>query len=125
MMNYLLVGIGGFAGALIRYAVSGWFSERLADGGFPWGTLVVNITGSLLLGFLSSVAIERGVMTPETRLALMVGLLGAYTTFSTWSLETVNLLRAGSVFLAAVNAAGSLIAGLTSVWLGIVLGKLV
>ena len=88
-MQLVLVGLGGFAGAVLRWLVDGWVSERNPTA-FPFGTLVINLTGSFLLGALFAWVIERDVLPPDVRLPLMVGFLGAYTTFSTFMLESWN-----------------------------------
>lgn len=92
--------------------------------GFPWGTLVINVSGSFLLGVLFGLEFRR-VLPPDARLALAIGLIGAYTTFSTWSVETLRLAQSGSYGLAAVNAIGSTMLGLVAAWLGVALGRLV
>jgi len=125
MRMVVAVGAAGFLGAIARYGVEGLVSERTTSA-FPWGTMVVNVTGSLVLGFLFAALIEgRIVVSPWLRTAATVGFVGAYTTFSTFSLETFRLFEDGAYLLAGVNAVGSLIAGLTGVYVGIVLGRLV
>jgi CrcB protein len=116
------VGIAGALGALARYGLGGLVSERF-PGAFPWGTFVVNVTGSFLLGILFVVLTERALVSPATRTTLMIGFVGAYTTFSTLSLETFRLIEDGAWGLAALNALGSLALGLVAVWLGVVVGR--
>jgi CrcB protein len=118
------VAVAGAVGALARYWLEGLVIRR-TGGGFPWGTLVVNVTGAFVLGFLFTVLTERFRVSPWIRTSLTVGLLGAYTTFSTLSFETFRLLEDGAVWLAAANGAGSLVAGLGAVYLGVVLGRVV
>ena len=118
------IGVAGAAGGLARYAVDGWISER-SVGGFPWGTFVVNVTGALLLGFLFTVLTERFRVSPWLRSTLTIGFLGAYTTFSTFTLETFRLMEDGAYVLATANAVGSLTAGLLAVYAGVVLGRVV
>lgn len=115
------VGIAGAAGALLRWGISVWVGRRFP--GFPWGTLVINVTGSFLLGLLFVVLTERSTASPALRVSLTTGLLGAYTTFSTFSLETVRLVEDGAVGAAAANVAASLALGLVGVWLGVSLGR--
>ena len=115
------VGIAGACGALARWAVSAWFGRRFPD--FPWGTLVINVTGSFLLGLLFVVLTERSTASPAFRVSLTTGLLGAYTTFSTFSLETVRMVEDGAIGAAAANVAASLTLGLVGVWLGVWLGR--
>ncbi|OAG28491.1 fluoride efflux transporter CrcB [Thermodesulfatator autotrophicus] len=121
MKTYLLVGAGGFLGAMARYWVSGLalhFSTR-----FPLGTLLVNVLGSFFLGFLMTLVSETLLVSPETRLFLAIGFLGAFTTFSTFAYETNSLLEGGQFFLAFLNVVISLSLGLIGVRLGIWVAK--
>jgi fluoride exporter len=118
----LWIGIAGFFGALARYHVEGWVS-RATRSPFPWGTMVVNTTGCFLLGFLFTVLAERFLPHPTLRSALTIGFLGAYTTFSTFALETLQLGQDGAALLAVVNTAASLVAGVCAAWLGMVAGR--
>ena len=122
-MQLVLVGLGGFAGAVLRWLVDGWVSERNPTA-FPFGTLVINLTGSFLLGALFAWVIERDVLPPDVRLPLMVGFLGAYTTFSTFMLESWRLVEEGAYGLAAANLAGSVVLGLVAVVAGLAVGRL-
>jgi CrcB protein len=117
------IGVAGAAGALARYWLDGVVSRRA--GGFPWGTFVVNVTGAFLLGLIFTVLAERATVEPWVRSSLTIGFLGAYTTFSTLSLESYRLIEDGSFALAFANAVGSLAAGLIAVYLGVVLGRAV
>jgi len=120
---YLLVGLGGFVGAIARFVV-GRCAGILFDTRFPIGTFAINISGSFLLGILGTVVAERVWPNPDSlRLALGIGFLGAYTTFSTFEFETHALLEDGSWLLAAINMAVSLMVGLLAVRAGIVLTK--
>ena len=106
----------------MRYGASlGVYS--LLGRGFPYGTMFVNVTGSLLMGVLSVLMVERFNAGPEWRAAILVGLLGSFTTFSTFSLETLNLLEQGDVMRAMVNIAFSIVVCLAAVWVGISLGR--
>ena len=118
MGNLLLIGIGGFVGAIARFWLSGRVQDLSGSIGFPYGTLAINLVGCFLLGILSYLIDVRGMFTPEVRSLLIVGLLGAFTTFSTFSLETFNLLAAGESIRALVNVASSVILGLAAVWAG-------
>lgn len=118
LMQYLWIAVGAVLGAWARFAVGGLISERWA-GAFPWGTFVVNVTGAFLLGLLNGLAISRGAFSPSLRLALGIGFLGSYTTFSTWAFETVRLLQNGAAGLAAAYVLGSVLVGLVGVWLGL------
>jgi fluoride exporter len=116
------IGIAGGLGALARYGLDGLISRRLASP-FPWGTFAVNVSGAFVLGFLMTLMTEQLTAAPWLRSALTIGLLGAYTTFSTLSYETYRLLEDGAVGLAAANVLGSAGAGLAAVYLGVVLGR--
>jgi CrcB protein len=116
------IAIAGALGALARYGLDGWISRR-APSSFPWGTFAINITGSFLLGLLFVAMTERLRPDPWLRSAVTIGFLGAYTTFSTLSLETYRLAEDGAWGLAAANAVGSLAAGLGAVYAGVVLGR--
>lgn len=123
-MPILLIGLGGFAGAIARYLVDGFVAER-ASGAFPWGTLVVNVSGSLVLGFLFALTIDRAILPAEIRGPLLIGFIGAYTTFSTYMLESWRLVEAGAVGLAFLNLAGSIVLGLVAMVAGLAVGRLV
>ena len=118
MDNLVLIGIGGFVGAIARFWVSGRVQDISGSIGFPYGTLVVNLVGCLLLGLLSYLIDVRGMFSPEVRSLLIIGLLGAFTTFSTFSMETFNLLAAGETFRALANLSSSVVLGLLAVWAG-------
>jgi fluoride exporter len=120
----LAIGLAGALGALSRYGLDGLIARR-APGAFPWGTFVVNVSGSLLLGLAFTLLTERYRVDPWLRSGLTIGFLGAYTTFSTFSLETYRLLEDGAYGIAFANAAGSLAAGLLALYVGVVLGRVV
>jgi CrcB protein len=122
MRTILGVAVAGAAGALARYGLEGVVSRR-APGAFPWGTFVVNVTGAFALGFIFTVLTGRFRVSPSLRTTLTVGFLGAYTTFSTLSLETFRLIEDRAYLLAAANSFGSLVAGLVAVYAGVVLGR--
>jgi CrcB protein len=122
MTHSLAIAAGGAVGALLRYWVS-VASHALLGTGFPYGTLVVNALGSLGMGFLSVVLLERVGLGPEWRAALLVGLLGAFTTFSTFSLETFHLVENGARLRAVANVALNLALCLAAVWLGVIAGR--
>jgi fluoride exporter len=109
--------IGGALGAPARYLLDGFVQDRVR-GVFPWGTFVVNVTGSLILGVVTGLALYHG-LGPLPKTVLAVGFCGAYTTFSTFSYETVRLLEEGSLGFAAGNALGSVAAGLAAAALGL------
>ena len=122
-MTYsLAVAAGGAVGALLRYWAS-LASHSLLGTGFPYGTLVVNTLGSLGMGFLSVILLDRLGLGPEWRAAVLVGLLGAFTTFSTFSMETFYLVETGARLRAAGNVALNVVLCLGAVWLGVVAGR--
>lgn len=120
--RFLLISLGAALGANARYWVSNWAAQRWGAA-FPYGTILINLTGSLLIGLFLTLAAERFLIDPRLRLLLTVGFLGAYTTFSTYSFESYNLFARGQWLLAALNAFGSTIAGILAVGLGVFLGK--
>jgi CrcB protein len=122
-MGYLWVALGGAIGAISRYALSGWINAWLGPG--PLAIFIVNISGSFLIGFVTAVTQDRFIISPEVRLLVTVGVLGAYTTFSTWMYETLQLIEVGDYPRAVANAVGSLVVGLVAVYLGTVAGRLV
>jgi len=119
MMVYLLVGIGGALGSVARLFLASVVAERLGDS-FPWGTLLVNVSGSFVIGFFATLSGPGGRFpgSAETRNFVMTGLCGGYTTFSAFSLQTLNLARGGDLLRAGGNVAGSVLACLVAVWLG-------
>ena len=121
-MTLLLVGLGGFLGACARYLLDGWISTA-TGGAFPWGTLVINVSGSFVLGVLFAAATESAVLPAEIRGPVMIGFIGAYTTFSTWMLESARMLEDGAFVAAALNVGGSIVLGLGAVFLGLIVGR--
>ena len=123
-MNILIIGVGGFFGAILRYLISGWV-HRIAGASFPYGTLAVNVLGSFILGFFLVIAEGRFIISPQTRNFIAIGLLGAFTTYSTFSFETIMLLKEMMYIQAAINVALNLVVGLFAIWLGIILARLI
>jgi CrcB protein len=121
-MTILLVGAGGFFGAISRYVIDGWVSG-LTGGRFPWGTLVINLSGSFVLGLLFALAVERAALPSTSRAPILIGFIGAYTTFSTLTLESWRLVEDGSWALAIGNIGGSMLLGLVAVVAGLTLGR--
>jgi CrcB protein len=121
-VTVIAIAVAGALGALARYGLEGLVSNRW-PGAFPWGTFVVNVTGAFALGLLFVLLTERTTIDAWARSGLTIGFLGAYTTFSTLSLETYRLLEDGAVGLALANSLGSLAAGLVAVYLGVVAGR--
>jgi len=118
MNKIILVGVGGFIGAVLRYLMSGYVQNLTQSVAFPYGTLAVNITGCFLIGIFSHLVESQAGMTAEMRLLLMIGLLGSFTTYSTFSNETMNLLQDQRIFMALINIGTHIIIGLSAVLLG-------
>jgi len=116
--KFLLIGTGGFIGAVLRYIVGNLAQVWTRAENFPAGTLIVNIIGCLVIGFLSHVGENNPVITQEARSFLFIGVLGAFTTFSTFSNDTVNLFRGGLFIYSVLNVAAHIFVGLAAVWLG-------
>jgi CrcB protein len=122
MMNVLLIGIGGFVGAVSRYGIAVWIGQRWGRS-FPLGTFVTNVSGSFLIGLLMTLMAERFTENPQWRLLLVVGFLGAYTTFSTFEYETGALLKDGEWLFAGLNVVLSVVVGFVALKLGEVMAK--
>jgi CrcB protein len=122
MEKFWLIGLGGFLGANARYLVSGWAAERWGAS-FPFGTLLVNVTGSLVLGFFLTLANERALIDPRLRLFLAIGFVGAYTTFSTYAFESFAFLGEGQGWLALLNLLSNNLISLVGVLLGSALAR--
>lgn len=119
----LLVGAGGFLGSVLRFTIGGW-AQRLAPAGqFPLGTLAVNVIGCLLIGLLAGIAEYRQALDPAQRAFLMIGLLGGFTTFSAFALETLALAQDGEVMKAAANVVLQVVIGLFAAMAGYVLAR--
>jgi fluoride exporter len=125
MHKWLLVGLGGGLGAVARYWLSGLVQEWLRNASFPYGTLVVNVAGCFIIGALAYLSEARGLLTAETRLLLITGFLGGFTTFSTFGNETLALARGGELGPALGNVAAHVGMGLSAVWAGWALGQLI
>ncbi|NLO80648.1 MAG: fluoride efflux transporter CrcB [Xanthomonadaceae bacterium] len=119
MQNALLVGLGGFLGAIARYSLSSLALYWAGEGRFPFGTFTVNVLGCLLAGLLAGAAERYAVVSPEVRLLLFTGLLGGFTTFSAFGLEVMSLMRRGETGMAALYVGGSVVLGIAAVWLGL------
>ena len=121
MSDVLAVGLGGFVGAVARYLLATWVAARLGTL-FPYGTFIINVTGCFILGFIMG-AIEQNTLSPAMRLPVAVGFVGAYTTFSTYSYETLRLVETGALAAAAINVLASNVVGLVSGLAGLAVGR--
>jgi CrcB protein len=122
MIQIMAIAAGGAIGSVMRFGLSTWV-YTLAGRGFPYGTLVVNVLGSLAMGFLFVLLVERVGESAVWRAGLLIGLLGGFTTFSTFSIETFNLIEQGAMTKAAGNMAASLILCVGGTWLGVLLAR--
>ena len=125
MLALLLVGAGGFLGSVFRYVLSGWVHRILDNPWFPYGTLVVNVSGSVAIGFLSGLAENRSLFTSDARLFVFIGILGGFTTFSSFALETFSLARNAQIAAALANIMMQVFLGLLGVWFGNLLSRIV
>jgi CrcB protein len=123
MIRVLLVGLGGFIGSILRYLLSGVAQGLFHTSRFPVGTVIVNLSGCFVIGLLSQLAESQGAFTELTRALVFAGVLGGYTTFSTLSNESLNLLRAGDVFLGLTNVGVQVIGGIVLAWFGRAVGQ--
>ncbi len=119
------VGFGGFVGAILRYTIAGWVQRWSNSFTFPHGTLAVNLMGCFIIGLLSQLLESRSAFGVEARSFIFIGLLGAFTTFSTFGNETLNLLRGGETLFALSNVTVHVVLGLGMVWLGRALAELI
>jgi CrcB protein len=122
MTKYWVVGLGGFIGSIARFWLGGYISNRMGTR-FPYGTFVINITGSFLIGLIVTLLAERAHWSANWRYLIPIGFIGAYTTFSTFELETFQSVRSGELLIALLNVALSVIIGFIAVWLGVVTGR--
>ena len=125
MINFLLIGAGGFIGSVLRYLVSGAVQTLSQSIAFPYGTLAVNVLGCFCIGFLSELSDVRALIGTDTRAFLIVGILGGFTTFSAFGNETMNLFREGEAALAMMNVGAQVLVGLGAVWLGYTLAYVI
>lgn len=118
MKALLLVALGGALGSVARYKLSGLVLHHTIDWRFPAGTFAVNVIGCLAAGVLAGLAEKHDMLSPDTRLLLFTGLLGGFTTFSAFGLETMHLIKRGDLGVAAANVILSVVAGLLALWIG-------
>ena len=123
MIKYLMVGIGGFLGAVARFWLDGFVSERLGAT-FPYGTFIINCTGSFLIGLVITIFAERAHWNPNWRYLIAIGFIGAYTTFSTFEYETLQTIQSSEFLIGGLYVGLSVVIGFVSVWLGVVAGRL-
>ena len=123
-MKYLLIGIGGAIGAIGRYALQG-LVYQFTGTGFPYGTLAVNVIGCFLIGVFMELSENRFYIDPQIRIFITVGILGGFTTFSTFGYETFSLLRDGEFMRASFNVINSVLIGLAVVWLGFITARII
>ena len=124
MKGILLVALGGAMGSVARYKLSGWVLHHTLDWRFPAGTFAVNVAGCLVAGVLAGLAEKHELLSADARLLLFTGILGGFTTFSAFGLETMFLLKRGEIAIAAANVIVSVVAGLLALWLGLGLATL-
>ena len=121
--DYLIIGAGGFIGAIVRYVVATWIGQKWGRT-FPLGTFVINVSGSFVIGLLMTLLTERFMVNPLWRLLLVVGFLGAYTTFSTFEYETGKLFKDSELLLAGLNVVLSVFSGFVDLKTGEVIAKM-
>ena len=123
LVRCLLVGLGGFIGANARYLLGGWVQSKLGVG-FPYGTFIINVSGSFVLGLFATLALRFG-WADQWRVFFAIGFVGAYTTFSTFEYESIQLVAQGGRYtIAVINLAGSVVVGLFAAYLGVVIARL-
>jgi len=119
-----MIALGGALGAVARYQVAAMIQARI-PAGFPWGTFVVNITGCLVMGVATTLLTDRLVVHPNWRFLIPIGFVGAYTTFSTFELETFRAVNEGAWLMGGANVVASVLAGYIALWLGVVLTRII
>ncbi len=120
-----IIGAGGFTGAILRFLVSSWVQHRSGSIVFPFGTMAVNMIGCFVIGLLTYLVETRSMFSMETRSFVLIGLLGAFTTFSTFGNETLGLIRDSRLDLAVLNAGSQVVIGVALVWVGRIVGAVI
>ena len=124
MFRSFLVFIGGGIGAVFRYLLAGWIYKVIGSD-FPYGTLAVNVVGCFVIGLFLTMAEDRFLISPSVRTFVAVGIIGGFTTFSTFNFETLELLKDGAISLALLNVGASVIVGLSATWVGAIIGRII
>lgn len=123
LKTLLIIGLGGFLGSISRYGIS-LLTTNIWGNAFPWGTFAVNIIGSFLIGIIYGLAVQNNWLTADMRLFLAIGFCGSFTTFSTFSYDTLQLINSGQLLFTLLYVAGSILLGLLAIWGGILSTKL-
>lgn len=124
MFRGFLVFVGGGIGSVFRYLLAGWIYKIIGTD-FPYGTLVVNVIGCFVIGFFMTMAEDRFLISPSFRIFFAVGLLGGFTTFSTFNFETLELLKDGAFAMGLLNIGASIMLGLAAAWIGALIGRII
>jgi CrcB protein len=122
LLKYVMVGVGGFLGSILRFWLGSYIGSRMGTR-FPYGTFVINITGSFLIGLVYALMTARAQWSPNWRYLIPIGFIGGYTTFSSFEYETLLTLQAGQIGLGLLYVAGSVVVGFVAVWGGMVMGR--
>lgn len=124
MGKFFIVGIGGFVGSVLRFWVATYIGQRMGTR-FPYGTFLINVTGSFLVGFVMTVLTEKAYLSPNWRYLIPIGFIGGYTTFSTFEYETLRAIQDGQLTVGMLNVILSVLIGFLMVWMGVMAGKAV
>ena len=122
IIKYLMVGVGGFLGSVLRFWLGSFIGGRLGAR-FPYGTFVINVTGSFLIGMIVTVLAAKAHWSPNWRYLILIGFIGGYTTFSTFEFETLRLAQDGQMLMAILNVTLSVVVGFVGVWAGAIAGR--